>query len=365
MSGRMLWRRAAALLLCCAALVCLAPAAWAQQPGGQAGALPGSELWQPYLDRSPAGWEDFVHEPLGTLRSFLPENLAGTVRQAVRASADALLFVLLAAGLAFLTAEQVDGELLDLVAAGGCGVLLWAEMTRLAQALSVQMEQWRSFLLGFLPVYAGVLTAGGEPAAGAAASGLLLSALCFLAQLLGAWVEPLLQCYLALSMASCISSESGLAVACRTVGRLLRQGLGWAGKCFVFLLGLQRVFALQLDRSAHKLGQLLTGTVPIIGQTLSGAAETVLSGMQLLKSGLGFAAFGILAVEFVPLYLSLLLQLGLLAGCSLQCTLAGVRRCAALLDCLREAVRCMAAATALFFGLTVYGTVLMLAVGGG
>ena len=37
----------------------------------------------------------------------------------------------------------------------------------------------------------------------------------------------------------------------------------------------------------------------------------------------------------------------------------------ALLDCLEEAVRCMAAVTALFFGLTVAGVTALMLIGGG
>ena len=44
---------------------------------------------------------------------------------------------------------------------------------------------------------------------------------------------------------------------------------------------------------------------------------------------------------------------------------AKLGRCAALFDCLREAVRGLAAATALFFGVAVVGTALMLSMGGG
>ncbi|MGN0707823.1 MAG: stage III sporulation protein AE [Faecalibacterium sp.] len=359
---RLLW--CVWLLLLWTGLVLSAPSAAAQQPDGQQ-ALPGAQQWQPYLDESPAAWEEFVDSPLETLRSFLPGDLAGAVREMMRSYADLLLFLLLAALVGFLTEGQADAALLELVTAGGCGMLLWNDLLELAGTLSEHMQQWRSFLLGFLPVYAGVLTAGGEPSAGAAASGLLLTALCFLAQLISAWARPLLECALALSMACCISADRGLAAACRAAYKLLRQGIGWAGKLFALLLSLQRVFTLQMDRTSLKLSQLLTGTVPVVGQALSDAAETLLSGIQLLKSGLGFAALATLSAEFVPFYGALMLHLILLAGCEMLCEFTGIRRCAALLGCLRESVRCMAAATALFYGMTVFGTVLMLAVGGG
>lgn len=220
--------------------------------------------------------------------------------------------------------ECTDGALLDLVAAGGCGVLLWGSLLEEAQKLCEQVESWRSFLLGFLPVYAGVLTMGGEGAAGSAASGALLTALCFLAQLAAGFVQPLLHCYLMLSMACCVSSEPALGVFCKGVGSALRQALGWAGKILVALLGLQRAAAFQLDRFSLRAGQLLAGSVPIIGQTLSSASESILAGIQLLKSGLGLAALSVLGAEFVPLYLGLMIQLALLMGCSLLCSLTGI-----------------------------------------
>ena len=72
-----------------------------------------------------------------------------------------------------------------------------------------------------------------------------------------------------------------------------------------------------------------------------------------------------LGAEFVPLYLGLMIQLALLMGCSLLCSLTGISRCRALFDCFAEAVRCMAAVVALFFGLAAAGVALLFIVGGG
>ena len=276
-----------------------------------------------------------------------------------------LLFLLLLVLLSFLVGEAADNALLELAAAVGCGTLLWGDLMSLAQQVCERMTGWKDYLLGFLPVYSGVLTAGGEANAGAAASGLLLTGLCFLAQGTVLVVSPLLQSYLAVSMACCISTQQGLSETCRVMGALLRRGLVWAGRIFAVLLGLQRAVTVQLDRSALRLGQLLTGGVPVIGQALSDTAEVFLAGMQLLKSSLGFAALAVIGAEFLPLYLQLLLHLLFLAGCRLLCGLAENRRCQALFDCMAEAVKCMAAVTALFFELLTVGVGLLMMTGGG
>lgn len=122
-------------------------------------------------------------------------------------------------------------------------------------------------------MYAGVLVMGGENAAGYTASGLLLTALCVLGQAIGAGLPALLQCYLALSAACCISTGRGLGKACQGMGHLLCRLLGWAGRLFGLLLGVQRVCTVQLDRSALKLGQLVAGSIPVVGQSLSDAGR--------------------------------------------------------------------------------------------
>ena len=337
-------------------------------PGAQAAGLqdlPGQELWQPYLNAAPQDADSFVHDPVGALLSLLPASPLEMIRQMAHCYADVLLFLLLLILLSFLVGEAADNALLELAAAVGCGTLLWGDLMTLAQQVCERMTGWKDYLLGFLPVYSGVLTAGGEANAGAAASGLLLTGLCFLAQCTATVVSPLLQSYLAVSMACCISTQRGLSDTCRATGVLLQKGLRWAGRLFAVLLGLQRAITVQLDRSTSRLGQLLTGSVPIVGQALSSAADAVLAGMQLLKSTLGIAALLSIGAEFAPLYLGLLVHLFFLFCCSWLAGIGGLEHCHKLLQCFAEAARCMAAVTALFFMLFVVGIVLLMLTGGG
>lgn len=363
MKKNCIFRLLAALLVLWTSFCLVSPAASALS--NETSALPGREYWQPYLEQGHLDLKTVTSSPWKAVKSFLPQSLGSLVRQTAQKYTTVLLFLTLTAGLNLLAEECMDAALLDLVAAGGCGVLLWEGLLKNAEMLCEQMDNWRNFLLGFLPVYAGVLTMGGEAAAGGAVSGALLTALCFLAQLIAAFVQPLLSCYLRFSMACCINSEPGLAIFCKGVGGTLRQALGWAGKILIVLLGLQRVAALQLDRFSLRAGKLMAGSVPIIGQALSSAAESILAGVQMLKSGLGLAALSLLGAEFVPVYLGLMIQLALLLGCGLLCSLAGLSHCRTFFDCMAEAVRCMAAVVALFFGLTTAGVVLLFAVGGG
>ena len=124
--------------------------------------LPGAEMWGPYLEQSPVSPATFAEDPWEALRSFLPESLPSALHTAASGYAAVLTFLVLGAVIALLLGGHADGTLLDLVCAGGCGVLLWEKLVALSETLCTQIESWNRFLLGFLPVYAGVLTLGGE-----------------------------------------------------------------------------------------------------------------------------------------------------------------------------------------------------------
>ena len=352
------WKWWAFLLVGTSFCLC-APTAFAAESAGLHTQLPGAELWQPYLDQSPVDALQVAEDPWSVLQSFCTSSLFQTLRESIRGYAALLLFLLLSAIVSLFLGEEGDHSWCDLVCAGGCGILLWEPLLEIARQLCAQIESWNRFLSGFLPVYAGVLIMGGETSAGAAASGFFLTLLCLLAQALTAFVPPILECYLALSMACCITEQSCLGNLCKAAGTLLQKGLSLTGKLLAALLGFQRISAAQLDRTALRTGQFLTGTIPIVGQSLSDASEAVLAGIQLLKSGLGMAAILILLAEFLPLYLGMLAHLGCIVLCGTLCSLTGNNRGQALLTCFASAVRCMMACIALFFGLAVTGTALL------
>ena len=78
-----------------------------------------------YLQQSRIDLEKAASSPWETLKSFLPRSFGALVRQTASRYTSVLLFLTLTAVLGLLAGECTDGALLDLVAAGGCGVLLW------------------------------------------------------------------------------------------------------------------------------------------------------------------------------------------------------------------------------------------------
>ena len=117
-----LFRLSLAILFLWTSFALAAPAAMA----ASSTALPGSSLWEPYLQQSRIDLEKAASSPWETLKSFLPRSFGALVRQTASRYTSVLLFLTLTAVLGLLAGECTDGALLDLVAAASCsGGVCW------------------------------------------------------------------------------------------------------------------------------------------------------------------------------------------------------------------------------------------------
>ena len=116
-----LFRLSLAILFLWTSFALAAPAAIA----ASSTALPGSSLWEPYLQQSRIDLEKAASSPWETLKSFLPRSFGALVRQTASRYTSVLLFLTLTAVLGLLAGECTDGALLDLVAASCSGGVCW------------------------------------------------------------------------------------------------------------------------------------------------------------------------------------------------------------------------------------------------
>ena len=100
-----LFRLSLAILFLWTSLALAAPAAMA----ASSTALPGSSLWEPYLQQSRIDLEKAASSPWETLKSFLPRSFGALVRQTASRYTSVLLFLTLTAVLGLLAGECTDG----------------------------------------------------------------------------------------------------------------------------------------------------------------------------------------------------------------------------------------------------------------
>ena len=275
------------------------------------------------------------------------------------------LLLLASAALTFAPSDRWR-QSLELLVVAGCFLLSADSTLDLVQQVSVAISDWRLYLAGFLPIFAGVMVSCGQSAGALVCTGLFFSMASLSAQLICGVAMPMVRAYLALNSAAGISGVTPLQEATQGLTRCVRSLLRGISIGFGAVLGLQNTLAAQTDNLAMRAGgAVLSSSVPVVGAAAQDAMASVLAGLRVVKGSLGFAAIAVLAAAFLPLLARCLILRLILAAGGLLAKALGLARSGAVLEGAAEGVGLCLSFLVFFFMLVVLSTALMIATGTG
>lgn len=180
------------------------------------------------------------------------------------------------------------------------------------------------FMLTYIPVFTGVVSASGQAMSAFAYSGVMLtfSELCAKASTL--FLIPLITIITTVNVFAMIDNNSGATQIVKVIKRIVTVLLTIVSGVFVGLVNIKSNLAAAADSVAVKGVRLLSGSViPVIGGALGEALTSVLATFSMIKSTIG--VFGIIAIILIvlPSVVQLLCWYFSLLVCSLICSAAG------------------------------------------
>lgn len=177
-----------------------------------------------------------------------------------------------------------------------------------------------TFLISFVPVYAGIMVANGQPVIAGAYSVTTIAAAQGASGLISAAVMPMLQMLLALAVVSAAAPKVHLQGIHAFFQKTVKWLLGFGMTVFVMVLSLQGAAGAAADSLTVKTAKLvISSAVPVVGGALSDAYTSVRGYVGILKSSVG--AFGILAGGAI--FLPLIIELGIWVTAAELCAAAG------------------------------------------
>ncbi len=223
----------------------------------------------------------------------LLEGVARSLRQKLAAplkAAAALIGIVVLCRVCGCFAEGSSGRQMGAVA---CGVVMAGPLLGLLSLCQTTARTAGAFITAAVPVFAGLITASGNPAAGSGYSVLAMAAGAALPWLASGFLLPLLRMYMAVSLSAAATGGrlDKLAGSLYSFGKwvLVVAVTGYTG-----LLSVQTALNAQIDAAAGKAAKLaLSSGVPIVGGVLGDAVAAIQNSVHMVKSGVG--AFGILA----------------------------------------------------------------------
>ena len=191
---------------------------------------------------------------------------------------------------------------------------LISPIARMIRDTAGLLKEMSDFLMGFIPVYVGIVTASGKPVSAMTCSAALIGVMQVISRLAATVLVPLLAVYMAICLIGAACQEIDMSGISRMIKNVVVVTLTFLMTVFVGLLSLQGTIASSADTVTVKTAKFAISTfVPVVGGAISEAFNMVQGGLGVIRSAVG--AFGIISIAaaFLPPALSILLMQGALA----------------------------------------------------
>lgn len=262
-----------------------------------------------------------------------------------------VLAIVLLAGILSSFSES-SAKILRLVVAVSIGLLLLEPTNSLISLGTKTVKELSEYGKLLLPVMTAAIAAQGGVSISSALYAGTVFFITLLTTFITTFVIPALYIYLCMSVANCALEQDMLKKIRDFIKWLLTWSLKWVLYIFTGYISITGVISGTVDASTLKAAKIgISGTVPIVGNILSDAAETVLVSAGVVKNAAG--VYGMLAV--FAICIGPFLQIGahylLLKLASAICALFGHKPSAALIQDF---------STGMGFALAMTGTTCML-----
>jgi stage III sporulation protein AE len=177
-------------------------------------------------------------------------------------------------------------------------------ITKTAQLI----KQVSNFMLSFIPVYVGIITASGKPVSAISYNTALIGVIQVVSRIAASVLVPLLAIYLAFCLIGSASTQINIEGIAKAVKNIVIVTLSFLMTVFVGLLTIQGVVAAATDTVAMKIAKFgFSSFLPVVGSAISEALNSVQGCMGVIKSTLG--SFGLITIiaAFLPSMIAILL----------------------------------------------------------
>ena len=238
-------------------------------------------------------------------------------------------------------------------------------VTQLIENCAGSLMVSTSFLLAYLPVFAGIVISSGNSVSGAAYYSIMIGVGNVISLLSSHVIVPFMNVFLGISVMGGMSPQLKLGGISSAISRAVKWILAFSMSVFSALLTFNTLLTSSADSVATRAVRFTVSSfVPVVGSALSEAYRTVKSGMGLLKSGIGVFVIISIAVIFLPVLIQCVLWLLSLNLCKLVGEILGQNTAVTLLNGVSSVLGVLIALLLSVCTIFVISTTIILVAGG-
>lgn len=260
--------------------------------------------------------------------------------------------------------QSAIGRLFEYICALGAVGILAEPLFQSFSAAESALQQGTTFMLTFVPVFAGILAAGGTAGGAVCYQTAVIALADGMMQLINRTLLPLCTMSFGLAIVDSVSPSVSVGGLLQMTRKAVTWCLGLLMSVFLGVLSLQNWISSSVDGAAVKTTKyVISNFVPVVGSAVSDAYATVRGSLQILRGATGIVGIASLCILFLPPLIQLLFYRGVIAVGTAAAELFGTQRMVRLLKGTQQALA-IAFALLICFGIMfVVATAIAVTVG--
>lgn len=221
-----------------------------------------------------------------------------------------------------------------------------------------------SFMLGFIPVYAGIMSSCGMVVTSGVYNTFLFCICQVVSEVISQKLLPIVGIYIAFCLVSSIATNLNISEMAKTVKNIITWVLEFIVAAFVGLITIQSVVACSADTVGTKTAKFLIGSaVPIIGGVISDAYTSMKGCFDFVRSSAGAMAIVFVLITCLPILIKLAIWIIMVKFSGGIADFMGIKQVSAILKSSNYAVELLFAIIVSYILLIIITITILLILG--
>lgn len=226
---------------------------------------------------------------------------------------------------------------------------------------AAMIKQVSRFMLSFVPIYVGIISATGKPVTAVTYQMSVVSVIQVISYIATTILVPLMSMYLAFCLVGATSSHIKIDGIARGVKTVVTVVLSFLLTVFVGLLTMQGVVSSSVDTMGMKTAKFAASAfLPVVGSAISDALTSVQGCMGVMKATVGGFSIMVVVAAFLPCIISIILMQVALSVSACVGDMLDVDKISALMRSAKSVLSILLGIVLVFFILLVVSTGIML-----
>lgn len=157
------------------------------------------------------------------------------------------------------------------------------------------------FLLGYIPVFAGLIAVSGNAATALTYNTFLLTVSEFTSSFIYKFAEKICKAYFSLAIGFCMNRNINTSRFVSAYSKCTSLVIGFTSSVFAALLTVKSVFSANIDTvSAKGIRFIISSFIPVVGSSISEAYSTLIGSIGIIKSSVAIVAIAVSLIINLP-----------------------------------------------------------------